>query len=548
MDEYKSRLSAYLSDMIREELEKYDGGFTDEWNDQRKKNAEVLGYKLSGKSDIKEGATEFWQDMFRPGNIPNQYINQLIKKKGELPSKSHIKKIYRDNGNPSSSQLKKAFKELAKEKYIKKQGSLWKWESGFAWRTGTELESVNEELQNSQGEQTDFKKGDLVKDINPDCPHHGSEGEVTKVGKGTITFDVSNNGKNYQQGDELEKTVDQMVKLKESVNEGFTKYHIRLTDTPGWYGVWDKKGKQKFEGDKRFVMKNLKKLKTRMGNFQLKSLIGVATKRKGKDIEFDVVESVNEGGMGILTSDQSDVLQAIVMRNKNKSTRSILSVALKSGHFKGVDKKELLGYIDGARQFVKYMKSHPMESVNEDRDYKAEYKKFQSSTKAKKYRAELNQYNRKKGTYGNGDGKDASHKGGKIAGFEKESTNRGRREKSRLKKEDIREFSGDQGIHVYLGGIVNSLRKAGIKAKTAKQMKHGFSKSRDKIGFFIDVLDRKREKYTLQLEIDRDGDLWYLSAPKDIKLGKWADTSKVVRSLKAISKLPDFGQGSLKRR
>ena len=68
------------------------------------------------------------------------------------------------------------------------------------------------------------------------------------------------------------------------------------------------------------------------------------------------------------------------------------------------------------------------------RDYKDEYKKFQSSTKAKKYRAELNKYNRKRGTYGNGDGKDASHKGGKIAGFEKESTNRGRREKSRLKK------------------------------------------------------------------------------------------------------------------
>ena len=43
------------------------------------------------------------------------------------------------------------------------------------------------------------------------------------------------------------------------------------------------------------------------------------------------------------------------------------------------------------------------------RDYKDEYKKFQSSTKAKKYRAELNKYNRQKGTYGNGDGKDASH-------------------------------------------------------------------------------------------------------------------------------------------
>ena len=63
---------------------------------------------------------------------------------------------------------------------------------------------------------------------------------------------------------------------------------------------------------------------------------------------------------------------------------------------------------------------YAFESVKEERDYKEEYKKYGSSTKAKKYRAELNQYNRKKGTYGNGDGKDASHKGGKIVGFEKE--------------------------------------------------------------------------------------------------------------------------------
>ena len=78
-----------------------------------------------------------------------------------------------------------------------------------------------------------------------------------------------------------------------------------------------------------------------------------------------------------------------------------------------------------------------MSKIKEEkkRDYKDEYKKFQSSTKAKKYRAELNKYNRQKGTYGNGDGKDASHKGGKIVGFEAQSKNRGRAEKSRLKKE-----------------------------------------------------------------------------------------------------------------
>ena len=71
----------------------------------------------------------------------------------------------------------------------------------------------------------------------------------------------------------------------------------------------------------------------------------------------------------------------------------------------------------------------------EERDYKDEYKKFQSSKKSKKYRAELNRYNRHKGTYGNRDGKDASHKNGKIVGFEDESVNRGRAEKSRLPKE-----------------------------------------------------------------------------------------------------------------
>lgn len=67
------------------------------------------------------------------------------------------------------------------------------------------------------------------------------------------------------------------------------------------------------------------------------------------------------------------------------------------------------------------------------RNYKREYKKFQSSSKMKRYRAQLNKYNRKRGTYGNGDGKDASHKNGKISGFESASKNRARREKSRLK-------------------------------------------------------------------------------------------------------------------
>ncbi len=68
-----------------------------------------------------------------------------------------------------------------------------------------------------------------------------------------------------------------------------------------------------------------------------------------------------------------------------------------------------------------------------ERDYKDEYEKFQSSPERIKYRSELNKYNRERGTYGNGDGMDASHKKGKIVGFEDQSKNRGRREKSRLR-------------------------------------------------------------------------------------------------------------------
>ena len=85
------------------------------------------------------------------------------------------------------------------------------------------------------------------------------------------------------------------------------------------------------------------------------------------------------------------------------------------------------------KRFIKQVKESVIDETAK-RDYKDEYKKFQSSKKSKKYRAELNKYNRDKGTYGNGDGKDASHKGGKIVGFESEKKNRGRAEKSRLKK------------------------------------------------------------------------------------------------------------------
>ena len=67
--------------------------------------------------------------------------------------------------------------------------------------------------------------------------------------------------------------------------------------------------------------------------------------------------------------------------------------------------------------------------------------------KKKKYRAKLQKYNRDNGTHGNGDGKDASHKDGKISGFEDEKTNRSRNGKGSKKRKKLKEEhgAGDEG-------------------------------------------------------------------------------------------------------
>ena len=124
----------------------------------------------------------------------------------------------------------------------------------------------------------------------------------------------------------------------------------------------------------------------------------------------------------------------------------------------------LQGTYDSGRVYhisIANLTGNKMDSVPmvEDRDYKNEYKKFQSSKKMKKYRAELNQYNRRKGTYGNGDRKDASHRNGKIVGFEDESINRGRAEKSRLKKVEEEFYLGEDITPKQLSDTRKSVNK-----------------------------------------------------------------------------------------
>ena len=59
-------------------------------------------------------------------------------------------------------------------------------------------------------------------------------------------------------------------------------------------------------------------------------------------------------------------------------------------------------------------------------NYKSQQKAYNKTAKGKKLRIDANRANRKLGTYGNGDGRDASHTGPGRAKLESPSTNRAR--------------------------------------------------------------------------------------------------------------------------
>ena len=202
------------------------------------------------------------------------------------------------------------------------------------------------------------------------------------------------------------------------------------------------------------------------------------------------------------------------------------------------------------------------DKVKEERDYKEEYKKYGSSTKSKKYRAELNQYNRKKGTYGNGDGKDASHKGGKIVGFESQSKNRGRAEKSRLKKESssaygksIEKMANDRklkSISKKDRGLLLKIAKLMKKANEAKTVSIGgkelmkYLMKRFKMSKSQAIASMKKHKMDMSFlkkeSVNEDGHTDVASIERKLKLiiQDSVDTIKKLRSMSNEDSLPSW--------
>ena len=83
---------------------------------------------------------------------------------------------------------------------------------------GSDAGCVGKELDEYYSEYSNPEVGDMVEDRDPECPHYGSLGIVTKVGKKKkdeqeVTYLVINEGENYSKGDELTMSVNALAPL-----------------------------------------------------------------------------------------------------------------------------------------------------------------------------------------------------------------------------------------------------------------------------------------------------------------------------------------------
>ena len=122
--------------------------------------------------------------------------------KGEHPASKFIK----DAQDAAKDMKKKDVKDFSSTKH-----------KGLPMKKEI-LGKLKELIKQELSEYT-YGVGDVVKDANPTCPHYGAQGKVKSVNPKSVVFVVTNKGDNFEPGQELEKSHDQMKKIGESINE-----------------------------------------------------------------------------------------------------------------------------------------------------------------------------------------------------------------------------------------------------------------------------------------------------------------------------------------
>jgi hypothetical protein len=92
-------------------------------------------------------------------------------------------------------------------------------------------------------------------------------------------------------------------------------------------------------------------------------------------------------------------------------------------------RNKLAGTKQGTSKSAKYYQDNP-DARKKKKEYDSEY---HSTSSRREYRSELNKINREKGTYGNGDGKDAAHTSKTKTRMQSQSKNRADKKRSFFK-------------------------------------------------------------------------------------------------------------------
>ena len=164
---------AYYKSQAKKKFDVYPSAYANAWAAKQ--------YKAAGGGWKKESVNESIEQ--------KKIIDLLIKygnkiKDSKLAVQKHYKKAKKDRSGASPAQLAQYISYLAID------------------------ENVNESAP--------YGLGDMVKDVNPTCPHYGAMGQVTSMNPKSVVFVVKNKGENFEPGDVLEKTHDQMEKINEN--------------------------------------------------------------------------------------------------------------------------------------------------------------------------------------------------------------------------------------------------------------------------------------------------------------------------------------------
>ena len=227
---------SYYKSQAKKKFDVYPSAYANAWAAKQ--------YKAAGGGWKKESVNESIEQK-KIVDLLIKYGNKI--KDSKLAVKKHYKKAKKDRSGASPAQLAQYISHLAIDEgysmrdiglspFFKKLSNDQRQAVSIALVMGGNMTgavkaiekikkglSKDKKVKNalrmaneSIKESAPYGLGDMVKDVNPTCPHYGAMGKVTSMNPKSVVFIVKNKGENYKPGDVLEKTHDQMEKINEN--------------------------------------------------------------------------------------------------------------------------------------------------------------------------------------------------------------------------------------------------------------------------------------------------------------------------------------------